>query len=268
MSYQIAACVVSDVGKVRAINEDSGLFVQPVDETERRERGVLALVADGMGGHAAGELASRLAVETIPRAYYAAEGEPGAALSAAFQEANRAIFERAGREPHLAGMGTTSVALALCGGDAHAASVGDSRLYLIRGGQIYQMTEDDSAASELVTQGQISRADARMHPSRNVILQALGTHATVSVHNWPRPFPVRVDDTFVLCSDGLTDLATDDEIRAATHDRHEADACRALIDLAHQRGGYDNITVAIVRVLPVQTGESTVPPTREIAVQS
>jgi protein phosphatase len=266
MTWEIAGHVLSDVGCVRDLNEDRCRIVQPSDAGERSRRGVLAVVADGMGGHSAGEVASELAVDAVHRAYYDAAGEPGDALAEALETANRAIFASASAEKKLAGMGTTCVALAICGDEAHAASVGDSRIYLIRGGGIYQMTADDSAVGEMVAKGLLTRAEARHHAERNVILRALGTRGEVKVSRWEQPLPVRAGDTFLLCSDGLTDLVEDAEIAAAVGDRHGADACKALVDLARARGGHDNITVALLRVA-APVAHMAAPATREVGVQ-
>lgn len=265
MKWEIAGHVLSDVGCVRDLNEDRGRIVQPRDDGEQARRGVLAIVADGMGGHSAGEVASELAVDAVHRAYYEAAGTPQAALVAALVEANRAIYAAASAEKRLAGMGTTCVAVAICDGHAHAASVGDSRLYLLRDGRIYQMTADDSAVGALVTQGLISRAEARHHVDRNVILRALGTHEEVQVSQWEQPLPLRAGDALLLCSDGLTDLVEDDEIVDAVGDRHGADACRILVSMARDRGGHDNITVALLRVGAPATDRAPAP-TRELRV--
>jgi PPM family protein phosphatase len=267
MTWEIAGYVVSDVGCVRELNEDRGRIVQPGDDAEQSRRGVLAIVADGMGGHSAGEVASELAVDAVHRAYYAHEGAPAAALVAAVQLANRTIFDTASAEKRLSGMGTTCVALAVCDGHAYAASVGDSRLYLLRDGGIYRMTNDDSAVGELVARGLLTRAEARHHADRNVILRALGTHGDVQVSHWEQPLPVRAGDVFLLCSDGLSDLVEDEEIAALAVDRHGADACKALVALARSRGGHDNITVAMLRISARAAGPVAAPATREVRVQ-
>lgn len=267
MTWEIGASLLSDTGCVRDVNEDCGRIVHPADEEERSARGILAIVADGMGGHSAGEVASRIAVETVHRVYYGTAGSPGDALGAALHAANLAIFERASHDPALKGMGTTCVALAICGTDAYAANVGDSRLYLVRDDRIYQMTVDDSAVGAMVSQGLLTRTQARHHHERNVILRALGTHEEVQVSTWDTPFPVRQGDRFLLCSDGLSDLVEDDELLEVVKTSHEADACLGLVGLARQRGGFDNITVVTVRVGPPAQAPS-VPATREIQVRS
>lgn len=267
MSWETVSCLITDVGCVRKRNEDAGGIVQPHDTAVLASRGVLAIVADGMGGHSAGEIASQLAVEHVRRAYYRAEGSPDIALETALSAANRAILERAQKEPRLAGMGTTCVTFALCGGMGYAAHVGDSRLYLVRGGGIYQMTNDDSAVGEMVKRGLISRTDARRHEERNVILKALGTRATLDVSTWPQPFPVRPGDAFLLCSDGLTDAVEDEELLDAVQRGAVDQSCRELVALAKSRGGHDNITVAVLRIAP-RPVERTLPDTREVQVPS
>jgi len=264
MTWELGASMLSDVGCHRPINEDSGCIVRPADAAVLSARGVLAIVADGMGGHSAGEVASAMADDVIRRSYYAEPGGPYDALRSALQTANATVFQRASEDPALNGMGTTCVALALCGDEACVASVGDSRLYLVRGERIYQMTMDDSAVSDMVARGVISRDEARHHQDRNVILRALGTHESVEISTWQEPFPVREGDIFILCSDGLTDLVSDQEILETAESLHEADACRALVDKARLRGGFDNITVAILRLAQVPAPRPETPPTRSV----
>lgn len=262
MTTTIAAALSTDPGCVRDHNEDSGRIVRPQQGLETT-RGILAVVADGMGGHASGEVASALAVDAIHRVYYESAGEPSAALAEALHAANREIYAHASRDDRLQGMGTTCVALAIRGDEAHVASVGDSRLYLIRRGGIYQMTTDDSAVAALVAQGLITREQARTHEERNVILRALGTHADVQVTVWDQPLPVQRDDIFVLCSDGLTDLVEDHELLAIASTRPPAPACDALVALARERGGFDNITVAVLRAT-TDAEDRPAPVTREL----
>ena len=153
--YVVQASLQTDVGCHREVNEDCGRFIQPGDSELLERKGLLLIVADGMGGHSAGEVASNLAVNWISRAYYDDPREPQAALTDAVQEANRSIFETAQRDENLRGMGTTCTALVLQNGSAIAAHVGDSRLYLVRDEAIYLMTEDHSAVMEMLTQWMI-----------------------------------------------------------------------------------------------------------------
>jgi protein phosphatase len=246
--FEVRASVKTDVGCHREINEDASTYVEPEDSEILMTRGRLVVVADGMGGHSAGEVASRMAVDVISSQYYRSPGDPRSALMTSFMQANRDIHQSSTEIQARKGMGTTCTALVLRNGTALAAHVGDSRLYLIRGGQIYLMTEDHSAVMELVKRGLISLAEARHHPDKNVILRALGSHRDVEVSIWDEPLPIRGGDRFLLCSDGLYDLVEDNEIMEAVLDGDGPSACAALIKLAKERGGYDNITVAVVGI--------------------
>lgn len=248
-TYDVVVGMSSDVGCVRELNEDSGRYVQPEDPEVLGHKGVLVVVADGMGGHSAGEVASRLAVDVVTRAYYEDRDDPRSALENAFHEANHEIHKAAEKDASKNGMGTTCTALVLQNGTAISAHVGDSRLYLIREGSIYLMTEDHSAVMEMVKAGLITLEQARHHPEKNVILRAMGSHAEVEVTTWQEPFPVRAGDHFLLCSDGLYDLVEDEEIKQIVMLSAPPTACENLIALAKERGGHDNITVGIVGLI-------------------
>jgi PPM family protein phosphatase len=243
---RIEAGVATDPGCVRDLNEDMVRIIRPTTPEELVRRGVLAVVCDGMGGHEAGEIASRLAAETIIRRFETDDGDALTLLPRAVQAANRAIFEAAERNRKLAGMGTTVTALLLRNGHAYGAHVGDSRTYLVRHGEIFAMTEDHSAVMALVRQGVISREEARHHPDKNVISRALGSHRDVQVTGWPQPFALLPGDAFLLCSDGLYDLVDDDVLLATVRDTHPQVACDRLVTLAREAGGHDNISVAIL----------------------
>lgn len=255
--FKLDAAWQTDAGCVRENNEDNALYRQPLNQSEVETKGSLMVVADGVGGHSAGEEASRIAVETISQRFFASqrfsESREGIndALREAFAEANQAIFEAAQSRFEWQGMGTTATALVICGGQAFAAQVGDSRLYLVRDERIYQLSEDHSAVMELVRMGVMTLAEAEGHEDRNIILRALGTKSEVAVTVWEKPFPVRGGDSFVLCTDGLFDLVSDEEIKdvltTAPADQSTGDICRQLVELAKANGGYDNITVGIVR---------------------
>ena len=248
-SYRIVAALRSDAGCHRQVNEDCWHYYGPDEADSVAGKGALAIVADGMGGHAAGEVASRMAVEVINRLYYGGSADASTALERAFHEANRLIYRAAQSNARLNGMGTTCTALALRNGLAICAHIGDSRLYLARGGAIYLMSEDHSAVMELVRRGVMSRETARSHADRNIILRALGTRPEAEVTIWREPFPVRAGDCFVLCSDGLSDPVTDEEIKQAVLSAEPAAACEQLIALAKERGGYDNITVGALKIV-------------------
>ena len=266
-AFEMAASVQSDVGCVREINEDSGRLVRPSDPAKLASKGTLVVVADGMGGHSAGEVASQMAADVVSRLYYDSPEEPGVALKGAVEEANRRIHSAAAADESKHGMGTTCTALALCGATAYAAHVGDSRLYMLRESRLYQLSEDHSAVNEMVKLGIITKEQARTHEDKNVILRALGTTPEVEVST-VEAFGVRVGDQYLLCSDGLYDLVPDDEIAsvlAGAEDVHAAG--ERLIALARERGGHDNITVGIIAIMPEGTAAAEAqdaPTTREL----
>lgn len=247
-SFEILAGWLSDPGKHRETNEDCCRFITPEEPGKLKSKGVLALVCDGMGGHAAGEIASRAAAEIISRGYYKSSKPPQAALGEAFREANRAIYLTSRKQAHLKGMGTTCTAMVVHDGGVFLAQVGDSRLYLVRGGGIYLMSEDHSAVMEMVRRGMMSLEEARKHEDKNIILRALGSQPEVIVSTWKTPFPVRDQDRFVLCSDGLYEMVTDEEIGKMVTEDEPQEASDRLIALANERGGHDNITVIIVKL--------------------
>jgi protein phosphatase len=261
LTYEVCASFLSDVGCQRQINEDNGRYITPADPELLTSKGMLFVVADGMGGHSGGEIASRLAVEVISRSYYQTAGDVQTSLQKAILEANGKIFDEAYKDRTLFGMGTTCTALVLKQGAAFAAHVGDSRLYLLRNGEIYLLTEDHSAVMQMVKKGLLNLEQARHHPDKNIILRALGSHATVEITTWKHPLPVRLGDQFLLCSDGLYDLVEDAEIKTILLENQPHAACESLIALAKERGGHDNITVGIVSLEPKTEGDSR--PVRE-----
>jgi protein phosphatase len=247
--FEVEASVQTDVGRVREINEDSGRFSRPSDPATLATKGVLLIVADGMGGHSAGEVASGMTIELVPRLYYGSASPAPDALREAVEETNRQIYAASLADESKRGMGTTCTALAVANDEAFAAHVGDSRLYMMRGGKIYLLTEDHSAVMEMVKLGLITMDEARTHEDKNVILRALGTSPEVEVSTLT-PFRVRAGDKYLLCSDGLYDLVSDDEIErelSAAEDIHAAG--ERLIAMAKARGGHDNITVGILELV-------------------
>ena len=253
------AALRSDVGCQRELNEDSGTVVQPA----LNGRGVLLVVADGMGGHQAGEVASQAAVVTIAREFPKAKGTPGEALHSAFNKAHEQILRLSRSNPEMRGMGTTCTALAIVDSQAWAAHVGDSRLYLVRGGEIYQLSEDHTQCMELVRQGLMTLDEARHHEDRNVLVRAMGTKPQLSVMTWNEPMAVRAGDVFILCSDGLHDLVHEPELRDVVAAAAPDEACAKLIQMARDRGGYDNITVAVASIPDASAAAPALQPTRE-----
>lgn len=230
----MAATLRTDIGKLRKQNEDAAWF----DEA----RAVFA-VADGMGGHLAGEVASRMAIEAVQQ--MARENErPGiAALREAVACAHETILAHAQDHIECAGMGTTLSVLWLGENYAYIAHVGDSRIYRLREGSLTQITQDHSLVEELVRAGLITREQARTHPRRNIITRALGTHG----ENEPDLLVTDVQDgdVFLLCTDGLTGMVPDDEIERTLRDCGIEAAADRLLALALDAGGRDNVTLIL-----------------------
>ena len=230
----------TDVGRARSGNEDSYFCGRTV-----------FAVADGLGGHQGGEVASAAAVEPLAALdgrELADPGEAAEALAAAIREGNAAILDRAAGDPGLWGMGTTVTAAALAG-DHHLqlAHVGDSRAYLLRDGSLAQLTTDHTVVAELVRRGRLTPEQAAIHPERSILTRAVGLDPRVPVDT-PDPLELHDGDQVLLCSDGLTEAVDDDQIAELLATTHDGDAaCRSLIDAANAAGGPDNITVVLLR---------------------
>lgn len=232
----------SHAGRVRLSNQDA---FDRFDDSVRDE--ILLVVADGMGGHRGGEVASTMAVGTVGGICRDGEGAATARLSAAIQRANAEIFAHAGSTRRLKGMGTTVVALLLSAdGSAFVAHVGDSRLYRLRGESLVALTEDHTLAAQLLSRGEISEEEARSHPRRSVLIRAVGVRNRVEPE--VAPVEVRPSDTFLLCSDGIYEMLPDEEIRAILASAPDAHAAVAwLTDAANQSGGKDNATAVVLQ---------------------
>ncbi|MEJ2720650.1 MAG: Stp1/IreP family PP2C-type Ser/Thr phosphatase [bacterium] len=247
MKIEVAS--LSHIGQVRQRNEDAVGHVYPTDQATRDQKGALFIVADGMGGHRGGEIASKLAVDAILSRFYAsAETDVDRALREAFERANTVIIEKSHQDVTLFGMGTTCTAVVIRGDEAYLAHVGDSRAYVLRGGELKQLTQDHSLVGEMVRSGIISDEDARHHPRRNVITRSLGTHEKTPADIPETPFKLADGDVFLLCSDGLTSHVSQDQVREALVSKTPGDACDALVGLANENGGKDNVTVQVIRV--------------------
>jgi len=240
---------LSDVGRQRQENEDNYSYWTPEQSQEFERKGQFIIVADGMGGHEGGQEASHLAVEAIQESYSGAAGDdPAAALLAGFQEAHRRIVQYATEHPHLRGMGTTATAAVVLGSRLYYAHIGDSRLYLVRGGKISRVTHDHSYVSRLVESGAISPEEAEIHPQRHVLTAALGVGIEVAPDMPDTPVDLTSGDILVLCTDGLWGVVSEDQIRDKVTQFPPEEACRQLIELAKNMGGPDNITVQVARV--------------------
>ncbi len=248
---------ISDVGLRRSNNQDALAIAPASDESNWLLRGHLFMVADGMGAHAAGELASKIACTSVPHTYRKLADRPAPeALKQAIIEANEQIHERGQASSDFNGMGTTASAMAILPQGAIVGHVGDSRVYRLRGKMLHQLTFDHSLVWEMKAAGHFAGGEAPAFVPKNIITRSLGPHPQVNV-DLEGPFPLEVGDTFLLCSDGLSGQVTDQEIGLMMGVLAPKDAVRVLVDLANLRGGPDNITVIIVRILGRVQSERT-----------
>jgi protein phosphatase len=251
---RITSCGMTDVGVKRTNNEDNYLINDELS---------LFVVCDGMGGHAGGEFASAIAVNTVEEVLTSIEIQPDAEdftvedganpvemvrekLRYAIRLAGKRIYQRAQEDTEYQGMGTTCLVLVVDNGNAFMAHVGDSRGYLVRDGKIEQLTEDHSLVNERVRAGLITEEEAKTHKLKNIITRSLGFMEDVEIDLSVRA--VRRGDLFVLCSDGLSNFMETDEIGECVLDYDPQDASRRMIETACERGGDDNITVVVARV--------------------
>ena len=222
--------VATDIGRIREGNEDSYLIEPP-----------LYAVADGMGGARGGEVASHLALDTIEELHRAHEGT----LAEQVRHANRIVFERSNSDRAVAGMGTTLTAAIVDGDAAHLVHVGDSRGYLLRAGSMRQLTEDHTLVNRMLRAGEISPEEAQHHPHRNVLTRVVGTDPEVAVDE--DAVGLLDGDRLLLCSDGLTDMLTEDQIQAILESTPEPqDTADRLVRAANRAGGVDNITALVI----------------------
>lgn len=219
----------------------------PDDPRTVQERGLLFAVADGMGGVSGGDFASRLALQTLAEEYYARrESNIPARLSESISQANRRIYQEAENHPEYYGMGTTVSALLVDGDHAYVAQVGDSRVYLLRKGEaIWQITDDHSLVAEQVRNGYISEQEARTHSLKNLITRAVGTKDAVNVDLFS--VQLRLGDTLLICSDGLSNVVENEQLAAAMAGDNLQGAGRVLIGRALSAGAPDNVTAVLVR---------------------
>jgi len=273
-SVRVSVFGKTDLGRTRDHNEDTFLVadlssgnasLQPeVRSHQIGPKGSLFMVADGMGGAAAGELASAMAADVIHRhmaTTWASEGRPAASRFAfrmreAVELANAEIYAYAREHPEVRGMGTTVTAAGIFGSDLYLAQIGDSRAYLIRGNEAIQLTKDQSLMQRLVDAGELTEMEAEQSERRNIILQALGPDPRVKVDLTHQP--VRRGDTLILCSDGLWGVVDDSELADRVARIESArDVALALVELALERGGPDNIAVAVIKAVGVDDDDAT-----------
>ena len=251
---KVSVGAATDIGQVREGNEDSFLVVAP-----------LYAVADGMGGHRGGEVASSLALETVQGMFERKEGS----LADQVVEANRAVFDRSQNDRSVSGMGTTLTAALVDGSRVHLVHVGDSRAYLLRGGELAQLTEDHTLVHRMVMEGEISQEEAETHPHRSILTRALGVDQSVQVDEGD--VEAAAGDRLLLCTDGLTGMVPEGQIREILLESADPqEAVEKLVKVANRAGGIDNITAVILDFSedgsgPGETKRSAIPqqPTME-----
>jgi len=243
----VRAVLRTDVGLVRSENQDFGTYTTPSEERESHPGGRLLIVADGMGGHRGGATASRLAGETVKAQYLGSDTtDIATALRQSLSRANARIYTEAQSNPELRGMGTTTSVLAVRGDLGWLAHVGDSRIYLVRGDEIKQLTDDHSLVATMVREGLLTSQEAETHPRRNVLQRSMGVAEDVEI-DVRGPISLREGDTFILCSDGLHGVVKEAELKeiAALTIENAADE---FLKRALERGAPDNVTVIVARV--------------------
>lgn len=233
---------MTDVGRRREMNQD----YMYTSETAVGMLPNLYIVADGMGGHKAGEYASRFTVEKMVEVISKEKAkEPVAALKGAMTVANHELFTEAGSDAGKAGMGTTVVAATVVGNRMYVANVGDSRLYIINHEAITQITRDHSLVEEMVRMGEMDKEDAKNHPDKNIITRAVGVIPEVTADFFE--VEVKPEDTILLCSDGLTNMIEDEEIKKIVLGQRDiVEKAEKLVKTANENGGRDNITVVLI----------------------
>lgn len=262
-SGNIKVVIQSDLGNIRLNNEDLGMFFRVADEKIIREKGYLLIVADGMGGHQAGEVASKMATDIISQEYFKkgnADNIEGI-LKKAFELANKNIFKKASTEKSYYGMGTTCTAIAVIDKKVFFAHVGDSRAYFIRKNNIRQITTDHTYVQQLVKSGEITQKEAESHPKRNILTNAMGTKPEMGIDTGKFEFLFEKGDKLLLCSDGLYDYIGDEEMVTILSNHSLQEAAEYMITETKKRGGHDNITVVLAEKTETET---TAKETRDI----
>lgn len=234
----------TDIGQRRETNQDVFCVKQLNDNA------CFAIVCDGMGGQSAGHIASDMTCEILTRHLLAHDiasadnEEARRLLIAGVSEANMTVYKASNIEPGYRGMGTTIVAVVLLGTQAHIVHIGDSRVYLLRDGQLHQITRDHSLVQELLEQGKISKEDVNTHPNKNMITRAVGVNLLVDIDYLE--LAMQQGNKLLLCSDGLTNMISDHVIEKTLIKHTPQQACEKLVELANKAGGADNITVAVI----------------------
>jgi protein phosphatase len=270
-SGNIKVVILSDLGNIRTNNEDNAVFFKIADEKILQEKGYLLMVADGMGGHQAGEVASGMAADIISKEYFRQKNNAVEKnLAQAFSMANKKIFELSSQNRAYQGMGTTCTVLIVTEQSVYYGQVGDSRAYVFKNNLLLRITEDQTYVQELVNSGDITAAQAAIHPKRNILTNAMGTKPDMRVETGKCDFSFEQGDKLLLCSDGLYDYIKDEEMATMLDTMSLQEAASFMISEAKKRGGHDNITVllaekiaAIKETTAKETRDFDLPQTKE-----
>lgn len=265
VSIDYRAVALTDVGAVRDNNEDHLVFIRPFDLKTRASHGCLAVVADGMGGYSYGELASKMATDIISRHYFDTNYKIVNALQRSFEKANKAIYQKASRDPRYKGMGTTCTAVVLLDDQIFLGHVGDSRAYLLKGNRVIQLSNDHTLVQHLLDTGQITQEESLSHPQRNVVTRAMGTAPKLQADFVKHELRFEVGDKLLICSDGLYEYVKIDELKQILGNKKLNEASQSLVNLAKQRGGHDNISVLIVETFQSDLNQAS-NPTQKIRI--
>lgn len=242
----MVVAVLSDVGMVRTNNEDAAIILVPDDEAVLHKRGYLLILADGMGGHNSGEVASRIAVEVFGREYYNNDLNIIKSLKHALEKANKAIYESSLTDAALRGMGTTITGIVIKNKEIYLTQVGDSRAYLFKGGVPSQLSKDQTLVQYKIDRGEIRPEEAGTHPERNVLTNALGTKPFIDGEIKLLQFDWNDDVSILLCSDGLYEYVKEKEMAELLKAEINIEkVAMEMVENAKNRGGHDNITVII-----------------------
>jgi len=244
---EIEFATLTDIGCQRQRNEDSSAYWLPDAFDELERKGSLAIIADGMGGYEGGQEASHIAVQTVCDTFAKDAGTPQSLLVSGMKAAHERIREYARQHPKLFGMGTTCTAVCVAQAYLYFAHIGDSRLYLVRRGNISRLTRDHSYVARLIESGLLSTSEAEAHPQRHILTAALGVGDDPNPDTPLQPLPLQNGDTLLLCTDGLWGLVSDEELLKSVRGHVPADACHELVHLAKHRGAPDNVTLQLLR---------------------
>ena len=247
MQHKVEIAVQTDVGRVRTENQDHFCVYQPEDDATARRKGAFVVVADGMGGHTGGTVASHTAIDAIYESFTRSEADSMRELvEGAILSGNDAVRTKAQSNPQIKDMGTTCVCMQVRGENVLVAHLGDSRCYMFRGDAAEIVTRDHTYLNELVDIGLLTAEQAEGHPDKNIITRCVGMSASLDIEFNHRK--AVAGDIFAMCSDGLSNFVTTEEIQEEVFKSSAEDACTHLIELANSRGGDDNITVAVVKI--------------------